>query len=83
MLSLCFRNRTLERSVNFIPAGDVGQKEPSKPHQPDCCPHPSPPLPAPGRGLRDHHSDSGMQTLSSFRVQREETQEETIRLALW
>ena len=55
--------------------GGVGQKEPGKPEQPGLL---SPPLPQPhlqppgvkGRGLRDHHSDSGMQTLSSFRVQR-------------
>lgn len=76
MWSLCIRNPSLSRSVDFTPWG-MGQKEPDKPKLPGLL---SPSLPSPtpalglgvkGRGLGDHHSDSGMQTLSSFRVLRE------------
>lgn len=76
MWSLCFRNPSLARNVDFTPWG-MGQKEPGKPKLPGLL---SPSLPSPtpalglgvkGRGLGDHHSDSGMQTLSSFRVLRE------------
>ena len=67
MLSLGFRNLNLKKSVR-----GMGQKEPGKPKQTDFpSPTPAPGLGVKGRGLRDHHSDSGMQTLSSFRVLRE------------
>lgn len=77
MLSLCFRNLTLERSVNFILTEGCGSKAPHKPQRPSCSPLPSSPLSLGSRGQRvgprDHHSDSGVQTLSSFRVQTEDS----------
>lgn len=78
MLSLCFRNWTLERSVHFIPAWgrweerDAGQKEPSKPCKPQSLGRSLLPsstqLPG-SRGQRE-----GPQELPfRFRVQREDS----------
>lgn len=61
--------------ISYLGGGDSGQKEPCKSQCPGCFPLPSSTLSpgSKGRGLRDHHSDSGLQTLSSFRVQREDS----------